>query len=604
MKTHGRMTAPKFARRSAQGSAKGSALTRQWRRFRRDEDGAMIIFSLMMFCLMVVMAGLSFDLMRYEAHRERLQATLDRAVLSAASLGQTLDRKDVVVDYFNKAGLGNYIHRDDIYVDEGFNYRRVEATARIYVPLHHGGFAVFGNGEGETSTVVAQATSVAEESIGNVEISMVLDVSGSMNRYNRIGNLKTAAKGFIDTVYGAAEPNAVTTSIIPYATQVNAGDLLDYFRRDDSHEHSHCVNWSNSDFEETSIYDYLVDPLNPNGDPLQQTAQLDPWTNENYDYGYDLGEVPPNPVCPPVVGRPGNYPSEGDRAILPWSTSTIALHNYIDGMIATGNTSTDVGTKWGAALLDPSTQPIVTDMIAGLDLHSDLAGRPYNYDSGDSMKILVVMTDGAHTNQYFMDDYHSGPSFVWRRINGDDTHYYIWHDGANSTPDPDIGTTTYCKKWKWGVCKKWATQYYWYEAYNTNTDGNGYDQYRWTEGPHADAERMDWADVWADIPPEYFSDKVLKKMGTLTNSERDAYEQAMNFYSKSKKDGRFDDICEAAKGENVIVFTIGLEVDSSNAQRLQDCATSPALYYDVDNLDLEYAFQSIASHINQLRLTQ
>ena len=56
------------------------------------------------------------------------------------------------------------------------------------------------------------------------------------------------------------------------------------------------------------------------------------------------------------------------------------------------------------------------------------------------------------------------------------------------------------------------------------------------------------------------------------------------------------------KDENVVVFSIGLEVSSSNATRLANCATSPSHYYDVDNLDIGDAFLSIASQINQLRL--
>ncbi|MDG2452861.1 MAG: Tad domain-containing protein, partial [Paracoccaceae bacterium] len=58
--------------------------------FARDEDGAFIIFSLFMFVLMLLTAGMALDLMRYETHRARLQGTLDRAVLAAADLDQTL----------------------------------------------------------------------------------------------------------------------------------------------------------------------------------------------------------------------------------------------------------------------------------------------------------------------------------------------------------------------------------------------------------------------------------------------------------------------------------------------------------------------------------
>jgi hypothetical protein len=54
----------------------------------------------------------------------------------------------------------------------------------------------------------------------------------------------------------------------------------------------------------------------------------------------------------------------------------------------------------------------------------------------------------------------------------------------------------------------------------------------------------------------------------------------------------------------VIIFAVGLEVSDSSAARLENCASSPAHFFRVQGLDISYAFQSIASQINQLRLVQ
>ncbi len=558
-------------------------------RFARDEDGAMIIFGVMLFGLILAISGLSFDLMRYEAHRERLQATLDRAVLAAASLTQTLDPATVVLDYFAKAGMSNYIDASNINVVAGVNFRRVEATAHIHVPLHHGTFTVF-TGEGSSNnTLIAEATSIAQESIGNVEISLVLDVSGSMNRYNRLTNLKAAAKGFIDTIYDASEAGAVSTSIIPYATQVNAGEvLLSYFNRRDSHEHSHCINFQSPDFASTSISTLTE---------LEQTVHFDPWTDENNTYGFDLGDPLPYPVCP----------GEAHREILPWSGNRTALKNYIDALTATGNTSTDIGMKWGAALIDPSLQPVLAGMIASGDVDGNLVGRPFTYADDDALKIVVVMTDGAHTSQYYMDQNRTGDSFVWRYEEGGVVHYSIWWDGTGSTPITNpSGSYTYCDDWNNGSCEDWDTgtdPEFWFHARSYDGISN---TYSWRSAPYggANAVRMDWNDVWAEIPPEYFSDEVLWRMGSLSSGERNAYENSVDYVGKSTKDSRFDTVCSAVKANDAIIFSIGLEVTSDNATRLRNCASSASHYYDVDNLDIDLAFQSIASAINQLRLIQ
>lgn len=595
---------------SSAASGRGAPLrlrARLARAFVRDEDGAMIIFGIFIFTLMLALGGLSFDLMRYEAHRERLQSTLDRAVLSAASLTQTLDPATVVLETFAKAGMSNYIDASDIIVTQGLNSRKVEATARVNVPLHFGNFGSFGPPGSQADTLVAEANSTAQESIGNVEISLVLDVSGSMNWYNRLTNLKSAANSFLDTVYDVSEPFAVSTSIIPYATQVYAGsNLLSYLNRSDSHPYSYCINFTTSQFNSTSVYDYLIPALNPVSTPLEQTVDFDPWSSENGAFDY-VGDTVPYPVCPLDANKDGTP----DREILAWSTSKTELKDYVDGLVATGNTSTDIGTKWGTALLDPSTQPVLSGMVTSGDVVNQLDGRPFNYDDGDSMKVMVVMTDGAHTNQYYMDDFRSGNSFVWRYVEPDGTiHYSVWYDGLNGTPITNpSGNYTYCNQWSNGSCYDWNNDdnpEFWFHA--TRNGNNNYNTYQWRKDPYDNgtgtATQMTWSQLWSEMPPEYFSDEILYRMSSLTSSERNAYEYAMRSVGSSTKNGRFDSICQAAKDNDVIIFAIGLEVTTSNGDRLRNCASSASHYYDVDGNDIGFAFQNIASQINQLRLTQ
>ena len=79
------------------------------KRFVNDEDGAVLVFSLVLFILMVMMGGFAVDLMRYETTRTTLQNTLDRSTLAAASLSQSLDPEAVMRDYFTKAGMAEYL---------------------------------------------------------------------------------------------------------------------------------------------------------------------------------------------------------------------------------------------------------------------------------------------------------------------------------------------------------------------------------------------------------------------------------------------------------------------------------------------------------------
>jgi hypothetical protein len=65
-------------------------------------------------------------------------------------------------------------------------------------------------------------------------------------------------------------------------------------------------------------------------------------------------------------------------------------------------------------------------------------------------------------------------------------------------------------------------------------------------------------------------------------------------------------MCTAAKTNDVLVFTIGFQIsNNSDASRdMRDCASDPAYYYDVAGLNIAAAFESIATTIHRIKLTQ
>lgn len=67
----------------------------------------------------------------------------------------------------------------------------------------------------------------AREAVQSVEISLVLDISGSMGNNSRLVNLKVAAKNFIDKVFTNTPPGSLTSvSIVPYNGTVVVGETL------------------------------------------------------------------------------------------------------------------------------------------------------------------------------------------------------------------------------------------------------------------------------------------------------------------------------------------------------------------------------------------
>ncbi|WP_348524160.1 Tad domain-containing protein [Phaeobacter sp. J2-8] len=151
----------------------------------------MTVLAMIIFVGIIAICGFGVDLMMNEMKRTKLQGTLDRAVLAAADLEQELDPASVVQDYFTKSGVADTLTSTT--VDDGVSYRTVTATAsQTSDSLFLG---IIGIDE-----MVAPAAGQATEIMANVEISLVLDRSGSMGSNNKIQNLRAAAREFVDAV--------------------------------------------------------------------------------------------------------------------------------------------------------------------------------------------------------------------------------------------------------------------------------------------------------------------------------------------------------------------------------------------------------------------
>lgn len=553
---------------------------RRRRRFWRDEDGSFIIFGLAIFMMMIYAGGLGVDVMRYEAHRTKVQNTLDRAILAAAALDQTLDPETVVLDYFARAGLGNIITADDIEWTASDTDRRVEASLNLRMGTT---FLRMGN----LQYFVFPAAGGAEEAASLSEISLVLDVSGSMGWASYTGNskiyeLKKAAKTFVnlmlcnpegsdadgfdwtlepDPADCTADWGKISMNVVPYAEQVLVGeDFLTRMQATAEHDKSSCVTFASSDFNSVALN---VTPT-LESERLQRTAHFDP-----------------------VRGRNDN-PSDSNAPCQDNSWREIAfleddyrdLFDEIDALQASGNTSIDIGLKWGAALLDDSLQDIANDLEEEELVFEGYGERPFSYDKRGIKKVIVLMTDGENTDQdYLKDGYHSGPSGVF--YNPDDAdrlsiydpvaenYYWVWngerHDHAYG--DGEFEECVWVGFWIWGR----------YEC-SLVDEGDG-------------AVELTFPGLWDNFTVSWYEQFAFTD---------DYVNQAYNYVDKNE---HLDAMCQAAKDEGIIVFTIGFEVPGETQDDImRDCASFPSYYYDVNGLNIQTAFESIAREISKLKL--
>lgn len=388
--------------------------------FQREEDGAITILTCFLIFMMLIVCGIAIDLMRNEMTRTRVQNTLDRAILAASDLDQPLPPDDVVDDYFAKAGMSDFLQ--DVNITPGVelpttNYRIVRAEARTRTESPYMGLTgVF--------DLPVYAVGTAEETIENTEISLVLDISGSMRNDGKIGNMRTAANQFIAAVLEGNAAPTTSLSIIPYAGQVNPGrDVFEIAGGNlfpttyvDADGDEQIFGYKLQAQEDSDILDADGNPieagsdiLDAEGNPiwipwnsLSSCLEIEPTDFDNINLpsgGYDQTPHFMNwPIDWPTMDW-GWCPQEGS-SIRYAQNNVNTLQSFINSMRLHDGTGTHYGMKYAVALLNPSSRSTFQTLSTKGVVPESFAARPADFGDDDTRKVIVLMTDGQITDQY------------------------------------------------------------------------------------------------------------------------------------------------------------------------------------------------------------
>ncbi|MBL8588188.1 MAG: pilus assembly protein [Methylobacteriaceae bacterium] len=405
------------------------------------------------------------------------------------------------------------------------------------------------------------AESCVTSGAASFEIAVVLDTSGSMNNgaggATKIEALRTAAKNFVDYMYGSQMNNAqVKIAITPFSW----GVAVDQNNRSaawvDKHGESplhwqgysgqsalansrfDLFNWlknRKSEWDWKGCFESLPYPLNvqdvtPSGMNASSLFVPSLWPDEPDSWGYVnsylednagvcAGNAPDQAAAQARVCKyknPDTRNSHGPN--LACSSKPLArltnnknqLKSYIDDLTADGNTNIHEGVMWGWRTISPNS------MFADAK----------TYDAPDNRKVLVVMTDGMNT---------------------------------------------------WGAVDNALNKSY-YSAYGffTSVDGTG-------RNPRLPTQKIDGS--------------------ALPNPTTGA-------------DGRaaMDDLtrraCQNARNAGLVIYAIGFTtptnpIDAAGKQLLKDCAGEITRYYEAtDAASINTVFGQIAASIGKLRLLQ
>lgn len=333
-------------------------------RFRSDKSGQFgMIFALCSGVLMISV-GLSIDFTRIISAKSQLTSALDAAVTSTArDITRGKIKKDEaakIVQAFLEANLDGRrlskenVHLTDVTLDPVTN--EISAAARVDVAIM---FPVMNLPKVQPVNVKIGAL----YSERKVEVSMVLDVTGSMEDFGKIGELKIAAKSAVKAFLENGSDNT-RVAITPYSFGVNSGPYRPFVMGEDR---GPAMDFCATERRGAEMFSDA-------GPAVEKVTRAD-FINYFDDKSGEVWPIPMNSKRCPTV------------AVQPLTKDKAVLNAMIDKLSPVGGTAGHIGLQWGWYMIAPNWPEIVPD------------SKPVAYDAPDSEKYIILMTDGMFNSE-------------------------------------------------------------------------------------------------------------------------------------------------------------------------------------------------------------
>ncbi|KAB2918512.1 MAG: VWA domain-containing protein [Hyphomicrobiaceae bacterium] len=355
------------------------------RRFSNDRSGSVALIFALAIVPLTAFVGLAVDYGRAYSVNTKTQAALDAAALAAGRVAQ-VEKTDSVNKaaaaasaFFNQAKPTNATVSSFVFTPNAANTEfTVTATTWVKTPFLGVLKTWFPQGAdpdapascNSYSCVKMITTATAKVTIGgsqasNVEIALMLDVTGSMAG-QKLADLKAAAKDLIDVVILDNQSQYTSrVALAPFADAVRPGPFLQQVRGLPP-----ATNRFRDKQGRWQIYK-LTDCVSERDG---QAAYTDAAPIGNDKLG-------------PVYTKSGSCNPQSQ--VVPLTQDKVLLKGTVDRLTAGGWTAGHLGTAWAWYLISPNWGSVWPNESA-----------PAPYGDKSTRKIAILMTDGEYNLQY------------------------------------------------------------------------------------------------------------------------------------------------------------------------------------------------------------
>ncbi|MEM1037626.1 MAG: VWA domain-containing protein [Pseudomonadota bacterium] len=313
--------------------------------YSNERAQAAVILSIALIPLLM-MISFAVDFSRQEGTSRHLQASIDAASLAGARALEDSTRTDAEIITIAKESFeANMLsaHGDVDCIEPTITINRDEG--QVTVANNCTLDTLFGGVFWKEEVSVANAAT-AQAAITKLDLALMLDVSGSMGG-QKLTDLKTAAKDAAARLIIPQSGDRVRIAFNTYSTSVNAGAYADKVLDGWSSGDSTCVS------EREGNSRWKDDAPAPNK-----------WMGE----------------------RATSCPSS---SVLPLTSNLNTFNTAIDSLNADGWTAGHLGVAWSWYLIAPEWDAVWPT-----------ASKPRAYDADNSLKAVILMTDGIFNTQY------------------------------------------------------------------------------------------------------------------------------------------------------------------------------------------------------------